>query len=109
MSENIAAIRRESVKYECIADQIEGHARKLSIAKAITYEVVADILEDPEKMEELFRLATGKPNLRLVTTKESGSDLQKSIFPDRVSALLDSLWSDFHDKGSVHRTDPDIR
>lgn len=36
MSENIAAIRRESVKYECIADQIDGHARMLSLAKAVT-------------------------------------------------------------------------
>lgn len=105
MSENIAAIRRESVKYECIADQTDGDARKLNLAKAITYEAIAGILEDPEKLAELFRIATGKPNLRLVSSETFESASQISSVPDRVSILLESLWSDFHDKEQVRPLD----
>lgn len=92
MDKSIIAIRRESVKYECIANQAEGDERRLSLAKAITYEAIAAILEDPEKRAELFRVATGKPRLRLVGKMpfEQGSSLIN--LSDRASVLLESLW-----------------
>lgn len=98
MSENIAAIRRESAKHECIADQTDGDARRLNLAKAITYETIAGILEDPKKRSELFRIATGKPNLRLVSPGFCEDASQ--IFPvsDRVLVLLESLSRDPHDQ-----------
>ena len=97
MSETVAAIRRESVKYQCIADQTEGVARRLNLAKAITYEALAGIFEDPEKRAELFRMATGKPKLRLVSDESGRHEAKPPIVLDRVSALLTSLWLDYHD------------
>lgn len=93
MNKSVIAIRRESVKHECIADQADGDKRRLNLAKAITYEAIAAILEDPEKRAELFKVATGKPSLRLVGKMpfEEGSSLLN--LSDRASVLLESLWT----------------
>ena len=94
MSENIAAIRRESVKYECIADQTEGEVRKLNLAKAITFEALADILEDPKKRAELFRIATGKPRLQVVSDNTVKDEPEGCMESDRTLVLLKLLMSE---------------
>ena len=93
MNTSILAIRRESVKHECIANQTDGDKRRLSLAKAITYEVIAAILEDPEKRAELFKVATGKPSLRLVGKKPFEEGFSLLNLSDRASVLLESLWT----------------
>lgn len=92
MNENIAAIRRESIKYECIADQVEGDARRLNIAKAITFETLAGILEDPMKRAELFSLATDKPRLKIIPENADVMKLNMSTVSNRVVILLETLY-----------------
>jgi hypothetical protein len=71
MSENIKAIRREGQKYACLAAQTEGETQKAHFVQAVMCDALAGILEDPEKRAELFRIITGKPNLRLVRNEPS--------------------------------------
>ena len=96
MRESIAVIRRESVKFECIADQTEGEARKLSLAKAITFEALAGILEDPKQRAELFRIATGKPRLQVVSDNTVRNEPRESADLDRTLTLLKALLAEKH-------------
>ena len=96
MSENIAAIRRESVKYECIADRTEGEVRRLHLAKAITFEALAGILESPKMRAELLRVATGKPRLQVVSDNTVGEKPERSPASDRALALLQTLLAERH-------------
>jgi len=94
MRKSIAAFRRESVKFECIADQTEGEARQLNLAKAITFEALAGILEDPKKRAELFRVATGKPRMQVVSDNTAENRPEESGDLDRSLILLKTLLSD---------------
>ena len=76
MGEGSTFIRREGVKQECIALQMEGddEARLLLYAKGLVNQAMADILEDPVQMQRIIEIVTFKPKLRLVHSAAPGSD-----------------------------------
>jgi len=73
MGEGATFIRREGVKQECIALQMEGdeEARLLLYAQGLVNQAIADILEDPEQMQKLVDIIRFKPTLRLVRSREA--------------------------------------
>ncbi|WP_430637402.1 hypothetical protein [Sphingomonas hankookensis] len=73
MGEGATFIRREGVKQECIALQMEGddEARLLLYAQGLVNQAIADLLEDPEQMRKLLEIARFKPTLRLVHNRDS--------------------------------------
>lgn len=73
MGEGATFIRREGVKQECIALQMEGNdeARLLLYAQGLVNQAIADILEDPVQMRKLVEIVKFKPTLRLVPSTES--------------------------------------
>lgn len=66
MGEGAKFIRREGVKQECIALQMEGNdeARLLLYAQGLIHQAMADILEDPVQRQRLIDIATFKPKLQ---------------------------------------------
>ncbi|WP_299111997.1 hypothetical protein [uncultured Bradyrhizobium sp.] len=76
MGEGAKFIRREGVKQECIALQMEGNdeARLLLYAQGLIHQAMADILEDPVQRQRLIDIATFKPKLQLVHSAAPGSD-----------------------------------
>ena len=68
MGEGATFIRREGVKQECIALQMEGdnEARLLLYAQGLVNQAMADILEDPEQLQKLVDIVRFKPKLRIV-------------------------------------------
>lgn len=76
MGEGATFIRREGVKQECIALQMEGddEARRLLYAKGLVNQAIADILEDPVQMQRIIEIVTFKPKLQLVHSAPQGSD-----------------------------------
>lgn len=76
MGEGATFIRREGVKQECIALQMEGddEARLLLYAQGLVNKAMADILEDPVQMQRLIEIVRFKPKLRLVHSAALGSD-----------------------------------
>lgn len=74
MGEGATFIRREGVKQECIALQMEGdeEARRLLYAQGLVNQAIADILEDPEQLKRLVDIVRNKPTLRLVPSTEPG-------------------------------------
>jgi hypothetical protein len=72
MGEGAKFIRREGVKQECIALQMEGddEARLLLYARGLVNQALADLLEDPEQRRKLVEIARFKPSLRLVHNRE---------------------------------------
>lgn len=68
MGEGATFIRREGVKQECIALQMEGddEARLLLYAQGLVNQAIADILEDPEQLQKLVDIVRFKLTLRLV-------------------------------------------
>ena len=73
IGEGATFIRREGVKQECIALQMEGddEARLLLYARGLVNQAMADLLEDPEQMRKLVEIARFKPTLRLVHNRDS--------------------------------------
>lgn len=73
MGEGATFIRREGVKQECIALQMEGddEARSLLYAQGLVNQAIADILEDPEQLQKLVDIVRFKPTLRLVHDRDS--------------------------------------
>ena len=73
MGEGATFIRREGVKQECIALQMEGdeEARLLLYARGLVNQAIADLLEDPEQMRKLVEIARFRPTLRLVHNRDS--------------------------------------
>lgn len=76
MGEGATFIRREGVKQECIALQMEGNdeARRLLYAQGLIHQAIADILEDPVQMQRIIDIVTFKPKLRLVHSAAPSSD-----------------------------------
>lgn len=74
MGQGATFIRREGVKQECIALQMEGddEARLLLYAQGLVNQAIADILEDPEQLQRLVDIVRCKPTLRLVASTELG-------------------------------------
>jgi hypothetical protein len=72
MGEGATFIRREGVKQECIALQMEGddEARLLLYAQGLVNQAMADILEDPEQLRRLIEIVRSKPKLQLVHNAE---------------------------------------
>lgn len=72
MGEGATFIRREGVKQECIALQMEGddEARLLLYAQGLIHQAMADILEDPVQMQRIIDIFGSKPTLRLVHSCE---------------------------------------
>ena len=72
MGEGATFIRREGVKQECIALQMEGDddARLLLYAQRLIHQAIADILEDPVQMQRIIDIFRSKPRLRLVHNSE---------------------------------------
>lgn len=62
MGEGATFIRREGVKQECIALQMEGdeEARLLLYAQGLVNQALADILEDPEQLQKLVDIVRFK-------------------------------------------------
>lgn len=73
MGEGATFIRREGVKQECIALQMEGdnEARLLLYAQGLVNQAMADILEDPEQLRRLIEIVRSKPKLQLVYNAET--------------------------------------
>lgn len=76
MGEGATFIRREGVKQECIALQMEGDddARLLLYAQGLIHQAMADILEDPVQMQRILDIFRSKPKLRLVHSAPPSSD-----------------------------------
>lgn len=88
MGEGATFIRREGVKQECIALQMEGDddARLLLYAQGLVNQAIADLLEDPEQLRKLVEIARLRPTLRLVVAarKHSGFCSPSERFPDHA-------------------------
>lgn len=76
MGEGATFIRREGVKQECIALQMEGddEARLLLYAQGLVHQAMADILEDPVQMQRIIGIFRSKPTLRLVHDRDTERD-----------------------------------
>lgn len=76
MGEGANFIRREGVKQECIALQMEGddEARLLLYARGLVNQAMADILEDPVQMQRIIDIFRSKPTLRLVHDRDAERD-----------------------------------
>lgn len=68
----------------------------MNLAKAITFEALAGILEDLKQRAELFRIATGKPRLQVVSDNTVRNEPRESADLDRTLTLLKALLADKH-------------